>query len=108
ITNNVAEYYTLVGFKKSLLKADNISLTIIAGRYDASGTVDGKPDYEIIQNYLMSLGFKTKFKRIHQLFWWGFCVRFLINRSWIYNKKNYGVIFASKGNKKIPFYQSFS
>jgi len=108
ITNNGAEYHTLLGFERSLLKADDIALTIVAGRYDASGTIDGKPDYVVIQEYLNSLGFRTTFKRIHQLFWWGFCVRLLINRTWIYNKKNYGIVFAAKGNIKIPFYQSFS
>jgi FkbM family methyltransferase len=108
ITNNGAEYFTLLGFEKGLQEAGNIALTIIAGRYDSSGTIDGKPDYELITDYLHSLGFKTKFKRIHQLFWWGFCVKLLLNRAWVYNKKNHGVIFASKGNKQIPFFQSFS
>ncbi|MFC2089911.1 hypothetical protein ACFLT1_03980 [Bacteroidota bacterium] len=108
ITNNGAEYYTLLGFEKGLRDARHLSLSIIAGRYDSSGTIEGKPDYELILNYLHSLGYKTKFRRIHQLFWWGFCVKLLINRNWIYYKKNYGVIFAAKGNKRIPFYQSFS
>lgn len=108
ITNNGAEYYTLLGFEEGLQNAENMALTVIAGRYDSSGTVKGKPDYEMIINYLNTLGYTTKFYRIHQLFWWGFCVKLLINRRWIYNKKNYGVIFASKGKKRIPFYQSFS
>jgi len=108
ITNNGAEYDTLLGFEKGLRNAQNLALTVIAGRYDASGTIEGKPDYEIITDYLSSLGYQTRFRRIHQLFWWGFCVKFLINRTWVYNKQNYGVIFASKGNKSIPFYQSFS
>jgi len=108
ITNNGAEYFTLLGFEKGLREAVNIALTVMAGRYDSSGTIDGKPDYELITDYLHSLGFRTKFKRIHQLFWWGFCVKLLINRDWVYNKKNCGVIFASKGNKHIPFFQSFS
>jgi hypothetical protein len=108
ITNNGAEYFTLLGFEKGLREARNMALSVIAGRYDSSGTIDGKPDYEMITDYLRSLGYKTKFRRIHQLFWWGFCVKLLINRTWIYHKKNYGVIFASKGNKRIPFYQSFS
>ena len=108
ITNNGAEYYTLLGFKKGLQEAENLALTVIAGRYDSSGTISGKPDYQIIIDFLNSLGYKTKFRRIHQLFWWGFCVKLLINRRWIYTQKNYGVIFASKGKKRIPFYQSFS
>ena len=108
LTNNGAEYHTLQGFRNGLEQAENLSLTIVAGRYDASGTIEGNPDYEMIISYLHTLGFKTKFRRIHQLFWWGFCVKLLINRTYIYNKKNYGIIFASKGRKRIPFYQSFS
>lgn len=108
LTNNGAEYQTLLGFRNGLEQAENLSLSIVAGRYDASGTIEGKPDYEMIISYLHALGFKTKFRRIHQLFWWGFCVKLLINRTYIYNKKNYGIIFASKGRKRIPFYQSFS
>jgi len=108
ITNNGAEYFTLLGFEQGLREAENIALTVIAGRWDSSGTIDGKPDYELITDYLHSLGFKTKFRRMHQLFWWGFCVKLLINRDWVYNKRNHGIIFASKGNKRIPFFQSFS
>lgn len=108
ITNNGAEYFTLKGFEKGLSSASNLALTVIAGRYDSSGIIDGKPDYEVILEYLASLGFKTKFKRIHQNFWWGFCVKLIINRQWVFNRKNYGVIFATKGKKRIPFYQSFS
>ena len=108
LTNNGAEYQTLLGFRNGLEQAEDLSLSIVAGRYDASGTIEGLPDYEMIISYLHALGFKTKFRRIHQLFWWGFCVKLLINRTYIYNKKNYGIIFASKGRKRIPFYQSFS
>ena len=108
LTNNGAEYQTLLGFRNGLEQAQDLSLSIVAGRYDASGTIEGLPDYEKIISYLHALGFNTKFRRIHQLFWWGFCVKLLINRTYIYNRKNYGVIFASKGRKRIPIYQSFS
>lgn len=108
ITNNGAEYHTLLGFEKSLRNAGDLALTITSGRYDASGTIEGKPDFELITAYLQSLGYRTRFRRIHQLFWWGFCVKLLINRKWIYNKDNYGVVFAARGKKKIHFYQSFS
>jgi FkbM family methyltransferase len=108
ITNNGAEYHTLLGFEKGLREAEDLALTVIAGRYDASGMIEGKPDHERIISYLQSLGYATRFRRIHQLFWWGFCVKLVINRKWVYNKKNYGVIFAVKGKKRIPFYQSFS
>lgn len=108
LTCNGAEYYTLLGAKNLLENAKNISLTIIAGRYDESGTLEGKPDYELILKFLKELKFNTKFKRMHQFFWWGFIVRTLINRDWIYNKNNYGLIMAYKGTKKTKWYQSFS
>jgi FkbM family methyltransferase len=108
ITNNGAEYHTLIGFEKGLKNAQDLALTIISGRYDASGTIDGRPDYELVTSYLQSLGYETKFYRVHQLFWWGFCVKLLINRKWVFNSLNYGVVFAAKGKTRIPFYQSFS
>ena len=108
LTCNGAEYNTLLGAKNLLENAKNISLTIIAGRYDESGTLGGKPDYELILKFLEDLKFNTKFKRMHQFFWWGFIVRTLINRDWIYNKNNYGLIMAYKGRKKTKWYQSFS
>lgn len=108
ITNNGAEYHTLLGFEKGLRNASDLAITAISGRHDASGTIDGRPDHELITSFLQSLGYRTKFRRIHQLFWWGFCVKLLVNRKWIYKQKNYGVVFAVKGKKRIPFYQSFS
>lgn len=108
LTCNGAEYDTLVGAKKLLSNSKNISLTVIAGRYDESGTLYGKPDYELILNFLNELGFTSKFKRMHEFFWWGFIVRTLINRDWIYNKKNYGLIMSYKGAKKTKWYQSYS
>lgn len=108
LTCNGAEYDTLLGSENLLKKAKNISLTIIAGRYDESGTINGEQDYKLILNYLNSLGFTCKFKRMHQFFWWGVIVRTLINRNWIYNKDNYGLIMAYKGCKKTKWYQSYS
>ena len=75
ITNNGAEYHTLLGFEKGLRNAKDLALTVISGRHDASGTIEGKPDFELVTSYLQSLGYKTKFRRIHQLFWWGFELR---------------------------------
>ena len=108
ITINGAEYATLLGMNKILSLSKNLSLTITAGRYDESGTIDGKPDYELIIPLLKSYGFTVKFKRIHQLFWWGFVVKFLIGRKWVFNQANYGIVMACKGNKKLKWYQSFS
>lgn len=108
LTNNGAEYHSLLGFKNGLGRNPDIALSLIAGRRDASGTIDGKPDHELILTLLESQGFRTRFRRINQLFWWGFVVKLLINRRWIYGRPNYGVIFAAKGRKRIPWYQSFS
>ena len=108
ITINGSEYFALLGMKKLLESANNINLTIVAGRYDESGFIDDIPDYEMIMNFLNSLGYKYKFKRIHQLFWWGVITKLFLNRKWVFGKKNYGIIMASKGNKKLKWYQSFS
>lgn len=108
LTINGAEYDTLVGAQETLNKINNLSLTVVAGRYDESGTIYGKKDYELIIPLLQQLGFKTKFKRINHLFWWGFITKLIMNRKWIYHQFNYGVIMASKGNHKIKWYQSFS
>ena len=80
----------------------------MAGRYDDSGTINGQPDFKVIKQLLQQYGFTTRFRRIHKLIWWGFIVNTLMKRKWIYGKKNYGIIMAAKGNKSIPWYQSFS
>lgn len=108
LTINGAEYAALKGMHKILSQSKNLALTIIAGRYDDSGIIDGRPDHELIIELLNQYGFQYKFRRINQFFWWGFIVNVLIRRKWIYNKKNYGVIMAVKGNKRIKWYQSFS
>lgn len=108
LTINGSEYEALKGMHEILSKTTDLNLTIIAGRYDESGVIDGRPDYKVITKYLDQYGFKYKFKRIHQFFWWGFVAKTLLNRKWIYGKKNYGVIMAVKGEKKIKWYQSYS
>lgn len=108
LTINGAEFDTLKGMDSILRENKNISLTVVAGRHDESGTINGSPDYQLIIELLNSYGFKTKFKRINHLFWWGFVVKLLINRKWIYNQPNYGVIMAYKGNKTTKWYQSYS
>jgi FkbM family methyltransferase len=108
LTINGAEYDTLLGMDKILKEIQNLSLTVIAGRYDESGTINGEQDYEMILPLLHSYGFTTKFKRIHHLFWWGFVVKLFLNRKWIYNQPNFGIIMASKGTHQLKWYQSFS
>jgi FkbM family methyltransferase len=109
ITNNGAEYDTLVGMKEILSKAKNISLTVIAGREGKMGVIDGKRDVDIISDFLKRYGFKFKYVKISQLFWWGFVHNLLLKRRCVYGKRNhYGVIMAHKGSKKTRVYQSFS
>ena len=108
MTINGAEYNSLIGMKKILSESKNLSLTVIAGRYDESGTIEGKSDYELILPLLHSYGFTTKFKRINELFWWGFVVKRLINRKRITQQENFGIVMAGKGTKKPKWYQSFS
>ena len=108
LTINGAEYDTLLGMETILKEVKHLSLTIIAGRYDESGTIKDKRDYEMILPLLHSYGYTTKFKRINELFWWGFVVKCLLNRKWIYNQPNFGIIMAGKGDKKPKWYQSFS
>ncbi len=108
LTINGLEYHTLVGFESLLKSSTDLSLTVIAGRHDETGTIDGKPDVELILDLLRRTGFKTQFKRINELFWWSFVVKLLVQRNYVYNKKNYGVVFAAKGKAKIRWFQSFS
>ena len=108
LTINGAEYDTLLGMKNTLTSCKNLSLTIIAGRPELSGVINGKDDYKVIIEYLNQFGFQSKFKRINQLFWWGFVTKLLFNREWIYSKKNFGIIMAGKGSQPLKWYQSFS
>lgn len=108
ITNNGAEYDTLLGMEKILQQIEHLSLTIIAGRHDESGIINGKKDFELILPFLHERGFTTKFKRINQLFWWGFITKLFFNRKWVYSQSNFGVIMACKGNHRLKWYQSFS
>ena len=108
LTINGHEYHTLKGMKKFLQESENLALTVIAGRYDETGTIDGKRDLDLILPLLEECGFRTRFKRINELFWWGFVVKLLIQRLNVYKKKTYGVIFAVKGNCKMKWYQSFT
>jgi len=108
LTINGHEYHTLLGMMEKLKNAENLALTVIAGRYDETGTIDGKRDVDLILELLKEAGFKSKFKRINELFWWGFVVKLLIQRTNVYKNKNYGVVFAVKGSCKMRWFQSFS
>ena len=109
ITNNGAEYETLKGMTDILTQSKDLSITVIAGRAGEIGIINGKPDNEVICEYLNNLGFRTKFYGLKQLFWGGFVTCVLIRHIWIYShKRAMGVVFAIKKNKRFKFYQSFS
>lgn len=110
VTNNGAEYKTLLGMQKLLTSSNDMAITAIAGRKSNLGfTNTDKKDYEIIAEYLKDLNYYSKFYSLKNLFWGGFVNLFLLKRVWIYSKKKdiMGVVMARKG-KRLKFYQSFS
>lgn len=107
ITNNGAEYATLQGMNKLLQSNNSLGLTVVAGRYDRSGVINGKPDYEVISEFFTRKNIKFNFKRRNELIWWSL-VQLIINRRWVFNKNNYGIIMAGKGKCQPKWYQSFS
>ena len=108
ITNNGAEYETLLGMENILEKCEHINLTIASGRPDKMGEVNNKRDYEMVTELLTKKGFTCKLLRINQSFWWGVIHNLLFKGRWLFNKKTFGVVMASRGERKIKFYQSFS
>lgn len=107
ITNNGAEYGTLVGAKALLKQSNNLALTVVAGRSGDIGKVNEMRDYQAINQLFKALDYNPKFYRQSDLIWWGFFNKLLNKREWVYGKKPYGVVLANKGNSR-PFYQSFS
>lgn len=108
MTINGNEYPALLGMQSFLESCNGVTLTIIAGRPDKTGTIGDESDYVVIQRMLNQFGFKTKFKRINRSFWWGFVNNLMLRGKWVFNKPTYGVIMAAKKSKRLKFYQSFS
>lgn len=108
ITINGSEYFALLGMQNILTESNNIGITVVAGRNDESGIINGKKDHELIASLLIQNGFGVKFKRMNKSLWWGFVVNLMVRGKWVFGKNNYGIIMAVKGNKKIPWYQTFS
>lgn len=106
ITNNGAEYSTLLGMTSIFEKCKNLSLTIASGRPHRMGDIDGRPDYELILEFLAQHGFKGKLIRLNKSFWRGVIIHLLIKRKWVFNKTRFGFIIASRGNRKLKWYQS--
>ena len=104
ITNNGAEYHTLMGMTNFLTSAKNISIALTCGRIGVMGIVDDRPDQDLILERFQKLGFESKFYRIKDLFWWGFYKKLLIKRKWMYSSKpHFGVVLAHKGNQPLKF-----
>ena len=108
ITNNGSEYQTLLGMNTIFEKCKNLNLSIISGRPGKLGEIHGKKDYQEIIAFLQKRGFTCKFIRMNNSLWWGIIINLIIKRKWIYNKQRYGCILASRGDRKLKFFQSFS
>jgi len=108
ITNNGAEYHTLLGMETIFDKCENLNLTITSGRPGKLGEINGEKDYRVIMDFLQERGFACKFIRMNTSFWWGVVVHLIIKREWIFNKQRFGCILAARGNRKLRFFQSFS
>ena len=109
ITNNGAEYKTIAGMKNILSSAQNLTITVIAGRSDNLGVEDDKVDHIEIKNLLEEYGFNAKFYRQGKLFWWAIIHQLILKRKWVVgNEKYFGVVIAAKGKNKIKWYQSYS
>lgn len=107
ITVNGVEYHTLLGMP-DLLRKDDLCLTVIAGRQDETGIINGRPDHELIAEELNKYGFQHRLKRINKSFWWGMVNNALIHRRWVFGQIGYGCILAAKSPRRLKWFQSFS
>ena len=105
ITNNGAEYNTLLGMTDILNKCPNLNLTIASGRPDSMGDIDGRRDVEVIREFLEKNGFKTNFIRLNKSFWRGVVIYLILKRRWVFNKEAFGFIMASRGDRPLKAYQ---
>lgn len=108
ISNNGAEYHTLLGMEEIFRKCHNLNLTVISGRPFQLGQINDRRDYDVVIDHLTNLGFTCKYINMKNSIWWGFVNKLLIKRTWIYNKPVFGIIMAYRGDRKLKFYQSFS
>lgn len=108
ITNNGAEYDTLIGMENILSKSNDLALTVVAGRSGDIGLIKGASDFKKISDHLIQKGFQVKFFRMSQLLWWGGVHQLIIKRNWVFGKKPYGIVMANKGKNKRKWYQSYS
>ncbi|SNT24273.1 methyltransferase, FkbM family [Ekhidna lutea] len=106
ITNNGAEYETLLGMETIFEKCENLNLTIASGRTSKMGEINGRRDHIVISEFLANKGFTSKLIRLNKSFWSGFVIHLIAKRKWVFNKKRFGFIIAARGDRKLKFYQS--
>lgn len=106
ITNNGAEYDTLLGMNTIFEKCHNLNLTIASGRPNKMGEINGRRDHQVINDFLAQKGFTSKLIRLNKSFWRGVVIYLIVKRKWVFNKTRFGFIIASKGDRKLKFYQS--
>ena len=86
LTVNGAEFETLKGMRTLLEKCRSLIVTAIAGRQNEGhesgdiGFIDGRPDNEVIREFLSTRGFETGF--------------------WRFQHDRYGYVVASKGTNR--------
>ncbi len=108
ITNNGVEYDTLLGMEHILEKCPNLNLTLASGRPNKLGIINGRPDHVVITEFLEERGFTCRLLRLNKSFWAGFVIGLLKKRQWLFSKKRFGFLMASRGDRKLKWYQSFS
>ncbi|HHZ65626.1 MAG TPA: hypothetical protein EYN38_11430 [Flavobacteriales bacterium] len=108
ITNNGAEYDTLIGMRNILKEAENLEISMIAGRPGKMGLIDGRSDVEVKTEFLNTQGYKTKFYRFNQLLWCSINHMYILREFWKNDKTMEGVLFAVKKDKNFSPIQSYS
>ena len=112
ITNNGAEYYTLIGMNNVIERSKNLSIYAIAGRPGELGKVNGEDDFSAIINLLKDAGMSYKFQRFSKKIWSG-----LIKTNFIFGlmkgrvnfgEKTPGVVMAKKGSKTFSIFESYN
>ncbi len=111
ISNNGAEFETLKGMTSLMRSNDNLSINLFAGRIGDEGLIDGRPDQEVISEYLKEYGYKSKFIRLNQFFWNGWIKMYLLRGILRGHFKKFhrvfpGIVMARKGNKTFGFWET--
>jgi FkbM family methyltransferase len=85
LTINGAEFAALQGMARLFEASEHLSLTVVAGREQEPrgiGYLNGRPDHEVISEFLESRGFRTRLRR--------------------FRPGGFGYVVAAKGNQ--PFF----